>query len=209
MKKRLLPFCAIIAALILLSACMPAVPLATPAIATAEPTPVPPPTATPRLFQTPAPTPMPPDAAFESEAAPLSRNDFTVQLPGGAFCLLDQSSAELESLLGENFADNKLQTADMLFTQLDSYVGSVFFFGTPTPRGIKQGDALEAVLEAYGTPSEIDDLGDTSFYLYYVEPESSEGLDFNDSRPMWYYHVGFTILDDKVDSAFIEGWTTE
>ncbi len=115
----------------------------------------------------------------------------------------------MEALLGQEFEDNKLQTADMLFTLLDSYVDSVFFFNTATPRGVKQGDELEAVLEAYGTPSEIDDLGDTSFYLYYIEPESGEGLDFNESRPMWYYHVGFTILDDKVDGAFIEGWTNE
>ncbi len=209
MKKRLSPVYAVIAALMLLSACMPAVPLTTPTIATAEPTPVPPPTATPRLFQTPAPTPMPPDAAFESEAAPLSREDYTINLPNGAFCLLDQSSEDLANILEQEFIDNKLQTDDMLFMQLDSYVDSVFFFGRATPRGIKQGDSLDAVLEAYGTPSEIDDLGDTSFYLYYLEPESSEGLDFNESRPMWYYHVGFTILDDKVDSAFIEGWTTE
>ncbi len=209
MKKRLPTICAIIAALIFFGACTPDVPVTTPVIATAEPTPELSPTATPRLFQTPAPTPLPPDAAFESEAAPLSRGDYTVQLPGGAFCLLDQSSAELEQLLAQEFEDNKLQTQDMLFTQLDSYVDSVFFFETPTPRGVRQGDPLEAVLEAYGTPSEIDDFGDTSIYLYYIGPESSEGLDFIESRPMWYYHVGFTILDDKVDSAFIEGWTTE
>ncbi len=209
MRKRLPTVCAVITALILLSACIPAAPVITPVIATAEPTPVPPPTATPRLFQTPAPTPLPPDAAFESEAAPLSRDDFTIHLPDGTFCLLDQSSAELEEILAESFTENKLQTQDMLFTQLDSYVDSVFFIDSATPRGIEPGDSLEAVLEAYGTPSEIDDFGDTASYLYYLPPESSEGLDFSESRPLWYYAVGFSIIDDTVSSAFIADWTTE
>ncbi len=210
MKKRLLTICIFIASvLVLLGACKSIGPAITPTIDVVEPTPVPPPPETPRLPQTPSPTPMPSDAAFESDAAPLSRRDFTVQLSEGAFSLLDQSSAELEELLGLSFTQGKLQTDDMLFTQLDSYVGSVFFLGSATARGVKQGDSLEAVLRAYGTPSEIDDFGDTAIYLYYIEPESAEGLDFSAVRPMWYYHVGFTILDDKVDSAFIEGWATE
>ncbi len=210
MRERLLPLAVFIAAVLaLFGACAPISPATTPAVAVAEPPPTPPPIETPRLYQTPSPTPLPPDVAFESDAAPLSRKDFTVMLPEGDFCLLDQSSAELEELTGLEFSLNKLQTEDMLFTQLDTFVESVFFFESPTPRGIKRGDSLEAVFEAYGTPSEIDDFGDNAIYLYYLKPESSDDLDFNASRPMWYYAVGFTILDEKVDGAFIEDWTTE
>lgn len=195
-----------------LCGCVAAEPVSTPGIEEpAQPTPV-------AALSTERPEPLQPadltqddDIGFESAAEPLSESDFIVRLAEGGFNLLTQGAGELEALAGVKFSkSNELQTDSLLFTKEKTYIESVHFLNAPTDRGVKLGDSLQALLDAYGTPSETSDFGDYTSYVFYLRHDDTEGsTDFSSQRPLWFYAIGFTVSDGKVDEAFIADWSAE